>query len=143
MELIDALHFFVNLLLAAGMSAEDVYKLYLMKNAENHRRQDAGYTAEVSYHEQDTAEVTDNASCMVMMDGEVLQSNDFVALFPKETGGMSIMYHTDVLTLGFAVKVLLREYVEALSNESAENAEEVGKLLSMLDLVESKVPANA
>jgi len=143
MELIDALHFFVNLLLAAGMSAEDVYKLYLMKNAENHRRQDAGYNADVSYHEQDTAEVTNKASCLVMLDGEVLQSNEFISLFPKKDGGMSVMYHADALALGFAIKVLLREYAECLNKETLDNADEIKELLSILDFVESKVPANA
>ncbi len=38
-ELIDILHFFVSLCLKTGLSAEDVYRAYLAKNAENFRRQ--------------------------------------------------------------------------------------------------------
>ena len=60
MELIDALHFFVNLLLCAGMTAEEVHYMYMAKNKENHRRQDAGYTADVSYREQAVEEVLNN-----------------------------------------------------------------------------------
>lgn len=39
-ELVDVLHFFVALCLAAGMSADDLYAGYLAKNDENRRRQD-------------------------------------------------------------------------------------------------------
>ena len=39
-ELVDVLHFFVAMCLAAGMSAEDLYQGYLRKNAENFRRQE-------------------------------------------------------------------------------------------------------
>lgn len=38
-ELVDVLHFFVTMCLAAGMSAEDLYQGYLAKNQENFRRQ--------------------------------------------------------------------------------------------------------
>ena len=60
MELIDSLHFFVNLLLCAGMTAEDVHDMYMAKNKENHRRQDDGYTADVSYRDQAVEEVMNN-----------------------------------------------------------------------------------
>jgi len=42
-ELVDVLHFFVNLCLAADMSADELYKRYLQKNKINHKRQDEGY----------------------------------------------------------------------------------------------------
>jgi dimeric dUTPase (all-alpha-NTP-PPase superfamily) len=38
-ELVDVLHFFVALCLAAGLDAEGLYRGYLAKNAENFRRQ--------------------------------------------------------------------------------------------------------
>jgi dimeric dUTPase (all-alpha-NTP-PPase superfamily) len=38
-ELVDVLHFFVTMCLAAGMTAEDLYQGYLAKNQENFRRQ--------------------------------------------------------------------------------------------------------
>lgn len=42
-ELIDALHFFVNLCLLAGMTADDVFNEYTNKNKENHKRQEEDY----------------------------------------------------------------------------------------------------
>lgn len=42
-ELIDQLHFFLNKFMALGMDAEEIYKLYHLKNAENFARQDRGY----------------------------------------------------------------------------------------------------
>lgn len=45
-ELVDALHFLVNLFLVVGADAEEVLKRYEMKNEKNHRRQEVGYTGE-------------------------------------------------------------------------------------------------
>lgn len=42
-ELVDAWHFFMNMMLAAGMSAEELYDMYMEKHKENIRRQDEGY----------------------------------------------------------------------------------------------------
>lgn len=42
-ELVDVMHFFVNLCLAAGMSATELYRRFEGKNKENHERQDGGY----------------------------------------------------------------------------------------------------
>ena len=42
-ELVDAWHFFMNLMLHAGMHADELYDMYVLKNAINHRRQDEGY----------------------------------------------------------------------------------------------------
>jgi hypothetical protein len=39
------------------MTAEEVCTMYVKKNRENHRRQDLGYTADVSYREQSVEEV--------------------------------------------------------------------------------------
>ncbi|MGI6037055.1 MAG: dUTPase [Limnochordia bacterium] len=49
-ELVDVLHFFVSMCLKVGLSADDLYQAYLVKNEENFRRQDGkslkeGYTA--------------------------------------------------------------------------------------------------
>jgi dimeric dUTPase (all-alpha-NTP-PPase superfamily) len=43
MELIDMLHFWLNLCIVSGMTPADVLKLYLEKNQINHQRQDEGY----------------------------------------------------------------------------------------------------
>jgi dimeric dUTPase (all-alpha-NTP-PPase superfamily) len=42
-ELIDALHFFINLCLAGGITAEDLYEAYIEKNKENYVRKESGY----------------------------------------------------------------------------------------------------
>lgn len=42
-ELIDALHFFINQIIALGMDGQDIFELYYLKNAENFARQDRGY----------------------------------------------------------------------------------------------------
>lgn len=42
-EMIDILHFILNMFIALGMDAEEVFKLYFLKNAENFARQDNGY----------------------------------------------------------------------------------------------------
>ena len=39
-ELSDILHFFVSMCIEAGMSADDLYRMYVGKNRENIRRQD-------------------------------------------------------------------------------------------------------
>jgi len=42
-ELVDLLHFFVNLCLASGMDAKKLFEVYTYKNAINHQRQEDGY----------------------------------------------------------------------------------------------------
>jgi len=38
-ELVDILHFYVSMCLKVGMSPDEVYKIYVEKNKENHMRQ--------------------------------------------------------------------------------------------------------
>ena len=47
-ELCDMLHFLIGMCLEAGMSADDLYQVYLGKNRENFRRQD-GQSAKKGY----------------------------------------------------------------------------------------------
>lgn len=42
-ELVDILHFLLDLMLIWKMTPRDVFSIYLVKNRENHRRQEAGY----------------------------------------------------------------------------------------------------
>ncbi|MGL5308219.1 MAG: hypothetical protein ACRC9Y_19200 [Aeromonas veronii] len=42
-EMIDAFHFIMNKFIALGMDAEEIFKLYYLKNAENFKRQENGY----------------------------------------------------------------------------------------------------
>jgi len=43
-EVIDILHFTISLAQVLGMSAQDVYEMYLAKNDLNHKRQNLGYS---------------------------------------------------------------------------------------------------
>ena len=42
-EIVDLVHFVVNLCLITGMSSNELYQRYVNKNKENHQRQDNGY----------------------------------------------------------------------------------------------------
>ena len=42
-EIVDILHFVVNLCLVSGMDSSELHQRYLNKNKENHLRQDNGY----------------------------------------------------------------------------------------------------
>jgi len=42
-EVVDMIHFVVSLAQVLGLSADDVYDLYVKKNAVNFQRQDSGY----------------------------------------------------------------------------------------------------
>ncbi len=134
MELVDSLHFFVNLLLCAGFSADELFDMYMAKNKENHRRQDTGYTADVSYREQSVEDVMNNAehatkeavsnvepTCTVVMPGEISASEDFVAMLKKSDGKVTAYYNTDLMTLGLAARELQKSFDEALEQCSEED----------------------
>ena len=42
-ELVDIFHFVLNMVTGLGMTSEELFKLYYLKNAENFARQDRGY----------------------------------------------------------------------------------------------------
>ena len=125
MELIDAFHFFMNLLLCAGMTAEEVFSMYTMKNKENFERQDRGYTADVSYRDQAVEEVMEAApTCTITGIDEALGSSDFIAFVTSADGNVHMVYNTDALSMGIAAKMSAKtfdEMLEALSDEDREN----------------------
>ncbi len=43
-EIVDQLHFWISLALTAGLSADEVFQVYVQKNAVNHARQDQNYS---------------------------------------------------------------------------------------------------
>ena len=43
-EVVDLFHFLMSLALVLGMTAEDVFNVYMQKNKVNFERQDSGYT---------------------------------------------------------------------------------------------------
>lgn len=50
-ELVDAFHFFMNMMLAVDFTADEFEALYMEKNCENILRQARGYTHDVSYRD--------------------------------------------------------------------------------------------
>lgn len=58
-ELIDQLHFLVSAMIAAGMTAEDVFDIYQQKHAVNQQRQQNGYTVAGKTEEDNQAISTD------------------------------------------------------------------------------------
>ncbi|MFP9216538.1 dUTP diphosphatase, partial [Enterococcus faecalis] len=42
-ELVDIFHFVLNMFVGLGMNAEEIFKLYYLKNKHNFERQDNGY----------------------------------------------------------------------------------------------------
>ena len=42
-EIIDILHFFMNMAISIGMTPEEMYNMYMAKNKENRDRQERGY----------------------------------------------------------------------------------------------------
>lgn len=132
LELVDALHFFVNLLLAAGFTAEEVLDMYLAKNNENHRRQDAGYTADVSYRDQAVEEVMshrDTATdmpnkCIVEVGGEGHVSDRYVAIL-----GDTVFYNADLITLLKASRMCMSALYEELNKLPAEDKAEFERFM--------------
>lgn len=68
-------------------------------------------------------------SCTVTMDGEQHTSDDFVCILTRENGDASIFYNTDALTLGMAMKMVSRSFVEAMSQLSEEERMQVSSIL--------------
>lgn len=137
MELVDSLHFFVNLLLAAGFTADELYKMYMAKNKENHRRQDDGYTSDVSYRDQAVEDVMEfEPTCTVMMDDTFECTDDFVAVLKMDGERTALRYNTDTLSLGFAVKLLAKEYFEQLQALDEQDRAEVENIIGEMTLKE-------
>lgn len=68
-------------------------------------------------------------SCTVEMDGKTTTSDDFVAILSKENGDASIFYNTDALTLGMAMKMVARAFVECMNECSEQERAEITDVL--------------
>lgn len=68
-------------------------------------------------------------SCTIVMDGEARTSDDFVTILAKENGDASIFYNTDALTLGMAMKMVAKCFVDAMGQLSEEERTMVQKVL--------------
>lgn len=120
MELIDAFHFFMNLLLCAGMTADEVFYMYKMKNKENFERQERGYTADVSYRDQPVEDVIGAVSD---------SSENFVSFTADENGQVHMSYDTDALTMGIVAKMSAHIFAEMLCDIDEETRREIYDIL--------------
>ena len=68
-------------------------------------------------------------SCTVEMEGTSTTSDDFVAILSKENGDASIFYNTDALTLGMAMKMVARAFVECMDKCPEKEREEITEIL--------------
>lgn len=68
-------------------------------------------------------------TCTVEMDGKTTTSDDFVAILSKENGDASIFYNTDALTLGMAMKMAARAFVECMDKCPEKEREEITEIL--------------
>lgn len=69
------------------------------------------------------------AACTVTMDGANHTSDDFVAVLSKENGDASIFYNTDALTLGMAMKMIAKAFVECLDQCTESERTEITEIL--------------
>lgn len=75
---------------------------------------------------ESTPEVT---VCTVMMDGKEHTSEDFVCVMSRENGDASLFYNTDALTLGMAMKMVAKAFVDAMGQLPEEERTEVSAIL--------------
>lgn len=73
--------------------------------------------------------VEPEAICTVVMDGTTRESDDFVAILTGDNGDASIFYNTDALTLGMAMKMVSKVFVEAMHNLPEDERNEVTEIL--------------
>lgn len=81
--------------------------------------------------------MNDNTTCTVEMDGVTTRSDDFVAVLSKENGDASIFYNTDALTLGMAVKMVARSFVECMHKCSEEERNEISDILGTAFVIDT------
>lgn len=67
--------------------------------------------------------------CTVEMDGQVHKSDDFVCVMARENGDASIFYNTDALTMGMAMKMVARAFVETMGQLNEEERKMVSDIL--------------
>ena len=69
------------------------------------------------------------ALCTVYMDGNEHTSEDFVCVMARENGDASLFYNTDALTLGMAMKMVAKAFVDAMHQLSDEERQSIQEVL--------------
>ena len=78
-------------------------------------------------------------SCTVEMEGTSTTSDDFVAILSKENGDASIFYNTDALTLGMAMKMVARAFVECMNDCTEQERTEITDVLGAAFIADKPV----
>lgn len=84
-------------------------------------------------------EQTQPTVCTVLMDGKETSSDDFVAILSRESGDASIFYNTDALTLGMAMKMVARAFVDSMQQLPEDEKAMVQEILGSAFCVEGAV----
>lgn len=58
--------------------------------------------------------------CHVKVDGSDIASGDFVAVLSKDNGDAALLYNTDCVTLGLAIKLIASAFIENFAKLSDE-----------------------
>jgi hypothetical protein len=75
-------------------------------------------------------------TCIVRMDGDLCESDDFVAILSKEDGDIAIFYNTDALTLGLAFKLVAKEFVKCAEQCTPSEQQEIEAILGNVNILE-------
>jgi len=67
--------------------------------------------------------------CTVTLDGVTTQSDDFVTVLAKKNGDASIIYNTDALTMGMAMKMVAKSFIECMDACTPEERAEITEVL--------------
>ena len=81
-EYVDVLHFFINLGVALGFTSDELTDMYVIKNAENIRRQDEGYD-----HTMKHVEAKEPDRVAVHLNGNTTEYENFLVLGFNYTDG--------------------------------------------------------
>lgn len=67
--------------------------------------------------------------CSVVIDGRQVESDDFVAVLSNSNGDASILYNTDALTLGMAMKLVTMAFVRCMNECTDEERAQIKEIL--------------
>lgn len=68
-------------------------------------------------------------TCKIIMDEEVHESGDFVAVLAKDNGDAAMFYCTDALTLGMAMKMVAKAFITEMNNLNDEERAQIEDIL--------------
>lgn len=90
-------------------------------------------------------QATGTPVCVVTMDGKSTKSSDFVAILNKDNGDASIFYYTDALSMGMAMKMVAKSFVEMMNSLTEEERADIQEVLGEAYIFDSpeEVEVNA